>query len=193
MRVRIRFFSAQRRRFKESRYHERAMKTGSASMSCARAAARFARRAIQIDDGSHAKGATDGNSVGCRRMSSGCDARAQRRDGRFPTEDAVQRARLCLSCHLGNRDRLVTHRLMGAGHPRLSFELDTFTTVEPAHFKTDSDYAKRKRLWDGVQVWAIGQAIAVSQTLELLTDPKIGRDGFFPSSCSSIATRVIDR
>ncbi len=69
---------------------------------------------------------------------------------------------------------------MGAGHPRLSFELDTFTTVEPAHFKADSDYAKRKRLWDGVQVWAIGQAIAVSQTLELLADPKIGRDGFFP-------------
>ena len=100
--------------------------------------------------------------------------------GLFPTDDAVQRAQLCLSCHLGNRDRLVTHRLMGAGHPRMSFELDTFTVVEPAHFKVDSDYAKRKRLWDGVQVWAIGQAIAVSQTLELLTDPKIGRDGFFP-------------
>jgi len=100
--------------------------------------------------------------------------------GLFPAEDAVQRARLCLSCHLGNRDRLVTHRLMGAGHPRLSFELDTFTTVEPAHFNVDNDYAKRKRLWDGVQVWAIGQAMAVSQTLELLGDPKIGRDGFFP-------------
>lgn len=100
--------------------------------------------------------------------------------GLYPTDDPVQRARLCLSCHLGNHDRLVTHRLMGAGHPRLSFELDTFTTVAPAHFAADSDYAKRKRLWDGVQVWAIGQAMAVSQTLELLTDPKIARAGLFP-------------
>ncbi len=113
--------------------------------------------------------------------------------GLFPTDDAVSRARLCLSCHLGNRDRLVTHRLMGAGHPRLSFELDTFTTVEPAHFKADSDYGKRKRLWDGVQVWAIGQAMAVSQTLELLGDPKIGRDGFFRSSCFLTAMHAIDR
>ena len=52
--------------------------------------------------------------------------------------------------------------MMGAGHPRMSFELDTFTTVEPAHFKPDSDWEKRKRVWDGVQVWAIGQAMVVS-------------------------------
>jgi hypothetical protein len=55
-----------------------------------------------------------------------------------------------------NADRFVTHRLMGAGHPRMSFELDTFTAVEPAHFKPDSDWEKRKRMWDGVKVWAIG-------------------------------------
>jgi hypothetical protein len=69
---------------------------------------------------------------------------------------------------------------MGAGHPRLSFELETFTTVEPAHFKIDSDWEKRKRLWDGVKVWAIGQALAVSEMMDLLTDPKRGRDGLFP-------------
>ena len=100
--------------------------------------------------------------------------------GLFPTDDPTERARLCLSCHFGNADRFVTHRMMGAGHPRLSFELETFTTVEPAHFKIDSDWEKRKRLWDGVKVWAIGQALAVSETLDLLTDPKRGRDGFFP-------------
>src|SRR5438876_3747651 len=45
--------------------------------------------------------------------------------GLYPTDDPVQRARLCLSCHFGNGDRFVTHRIMGAGHPRMSFELDT--------------------------------------------------------------------
>ncbi len=101
-------------------------------------------------------------------------------NGLFPTGDAVQRARLCLSCHLGNADRFVSHRIMGAGHPRMSFELDTFTTVEPAHFKIDSDWEKRKQLWDGVKVWAIGQAIVVSEMMDILLDPKRGRDGLFP-------------
>ena len=100
--------------------------------------------------------------------------------GLFPTDDPAERARLCLSCHFGNADRFVTHRMMGAGHPRLSFELETFTALEPAHFKTDSDWEKRKRVWDGVKVWAIGQALAVSEMMDLLADPKRGRDGLFP-------------
>jgi hypothetical protein len=100
--------------------------------------------------------------------------------GLYPTSDPLARAQLCLSCHFGNADRFVTHRLMGAGHPRMAFELDTFTTVEPAHFKPDADWEKRKRMWDGVQVWAIGQALAVSETMSVLIDPKRGRDGLFP-------------
>ena len=46
--------------------------------------------------------------------------------GLYPTSDPVAQARLCLSCHFGNRDKFVTHRMMGAGHPRMSFELETF-------------------------------------------------------------------
>ena len=100
--------------------------------------------------------------------------------GLYPTANPVARAQLCLSCHFGNGDRFVTHRLMGAGHPRMAFELDTFTIVEPAHFKVDEDWQKRKRIWDGVQVWAIGQALAVSELMDVLNDPKRGRDGLFP-------------
>ncbi len=100
--------------------------------------------------------------------------------GLYDTADPVARAKLCLSCHFGNADRFVTHRLMGAGHPRMTFELDTFTVVAPAHFKVDADWEKRKRLWDGVKVWAIGQAIAVSETMSVLTDPKRSHDGLFP-------------
>jgi hypothetical protein len=102
------------------------------------------------------------------------------KNGLYPTSDPVQQARLCLSCHFGNRDKFVTHRLMGAGHPRISFELDTFAQTQPPHFAIDADWQKRKGQWDGVRVWAIGQALAAQEQLDVLTDPKRGRDGLFP-------------
>ncbi len=101
-------------------------------------------------------------------------------DGMYPTDDATARAKLCLACHFGNKDKLVTHRIMGAGHPRMSFELDTFTEMAPKHFVIDKDYNERKRVWEGVKVWAIGQALAVSDTLDILNDSKLGHDGIFP-------------
>lgn len=100
--------------------------------------------------------------------------------GLYPTEDPVARAKLCLSCHWGDQKKFVTHRIMGAGHPRMSFELDTFTAIEPAHFRVDDDYRKRKRVANGVQTWAIGQAIAIDEILEGLLDAKRNRDGIFP-------------
>lgn len=100
--------------------------------------------------------------------------------GMYPTSDAVARAKLCMSCHYGNQDKLVTHRIMGAGHPRMSFELDTFTEIAPKHFVVDKDYSERKKVWDGAKTWAIGQALAVSETMSILADPKRGRDGVFP-------------
>ena len=39
-------------------------------------------------------------------------------NGLYPTDRPVEQAKLCLSCHFGNEDRFVTHRIMGAGHPR---------------------------------------------------------------------------
>lgn len=101
-------------------------------------------------------------------------------DGMYPTSDAVARAKLCMSCHYGNKDKLVTHRIMGAGHPRMSFELDTFTEIAPKHFVVDKDYGERKKVWDGTKTWAIGQALAVAETMTILADPKRGRDGVFP-------------
>jgi Cytochrome c554 and c-prime len=94
-------------------------------------------------------------------------------NGLYDTSNAVDRARLCLSCHFGNADKLVTHRLMGAGHPRLSFELDTFSSIEPSH-------ARPEKLQDGVKLWAVGQALAVSASMSILTDPRRGHDGLFP-------------
>ncbi|MCP5424903.1 MAG: hypothetical protein H6970_07520 [Gammaproteobacteria bacterium] len=100
--------------------------------------------------------------------------------GLYPTEDPQARASLCLSCHLGNNDKFTTHRIMGAGHPRLSFELDTFTDIEPAHYQADDDYRKRKTAAPGSQVWAIGQAVAADRLLSLYLDPKYHSQGLFP-------------
>lgn len=101
-------------------------------------------------------------------------------NGMYPTDDVAARAKLCLSCHFGNKDKLVTHRIMGAGHPRMSFELDSFTEMAPKHFVLDRDYRERKRVWEGVKVWAIGQALMVAETMDWLNDDKRGRDGVFP-------------
>jgi hypothetical protein len=100
--------------------------------------------------------------------------------GLYPTSEPVAQARLCLSCHFGNKDKMVTHRMMGAGHPRMAFELDTFTQTEPPHFVIDADWQKRKRTWDGVRVWAVGQAIVAQELLDVLLDPKRSHDGLFP-------------
>ena len=100
--------------------------------------------------------------------------------GLYPTSDPVAQARLCLSCHFGNKDKFVTHRMMGAGHPRMSFELETFAQTQPPHFVIDDEWQKRKRTWDGVRVWAIGQALAAVELIDVLLDPKRSRDGLFP-------------
>jgi hypothetical protein len=100
--------------------------------------------------------------------------------GMYPTENPIARARLCLSCHVGNDQKFVTHRMMGAGHPRMAFELDTFTATMPAHFRVDDDYLKRKRIANGAQVWAVGQAMQVQAIMAGMLDPKRNRDGIFP-------------
>lgn len=100
--------------------------------------------------------------------------------GMTATEDPVARATLCLSCHFGNQDKFVTHRMMGAGHPRMSFELDTFTQLQPAHFVVDEDYQKRKGVIPGAKLWAIGQAVTAHEHMTVLADSKRNRDGLFP-------------
>lgn len=100
--------------------------------------------------------------------------------GLFPTEEPIARAKLCLSCHFGDKDRFITHRIMGAGHPRMSFGLDTFTAVQPAHYVVDADYKKRKGNISHTKVWAVGEVIAIDSLLDALTDPKRNQDGIFP-------------
>jgi hypothetical protein len=97
--------------------------------------------------------------------------------GLVPLENVKARADKCLDCHFGSdaAGQFVNHRIMAAGHPRIAFELDLFTTLQQ-HHNEDRDYVQRKGRSNGVQTWAVGQAMAL--------EPKAPS----PNSTSSIAT-----
>ncbi|HEX5056927.1 MAG TPA: multiheme c-type cytochrome [Gammaproteobacteria bacterium] len=102
------------------------------------------------------------------------------KNGLYPTEQPAARAGLCLSCHYGNDDKFVTHRIMGAGHPRISFELDNFTELMPPHHQADADYKQRKGLADPMQTWATGQLVFVRRILDQLEHRGLREEGLFP-------------
>jgi cytochrome c554/c'-like protein len=85
--------------------------------------------------------------------------------GMYPSANLHERVTLCLSCHYGTADKFATHRIMAAGHPRLSFELDTFQAIEPAHYRVDADYERRKPSYSRTQTWAYGQLAAAASEL----------------------------
>jgi hypothetical protein len=101
-------------------------------------------------------------------------------NGLYPTDDIVQRARLCLSCHYGTGEHFVSHEIMGAGHPRISFEFDTFTALLEPHVIYDADYRARKPVYSHVKMWALGQAVASKSMLDMLDDKHLRAAGLFP-------------
>lgn len=100
--------------------------------------------------------------------------------GMYPTAEPRARAQLCLGCHFGTGDKFVSHRLIAAGHPRLAFELDTFTASEPPHFRPSTEYHQRKGEVTGVGDWVTGQAEAAHAVLRRLADPVRNHDGLLP-------------
>ncbi|MBL8651813.1 MAG: hypothetical protein JNL35_15590 [Sphingopyxis sp.] len=117
-------------------------------------------------------------------------------------EDPVVRAGVCVDCHFGSagEGQFVTHRIMAAGHPRISFELDLFSSLQ-AHHQEDEDYGWRKfgakgAQTDHVQMWAVGQAAALERSLTLFQS-KRGAEGMFPEfyflDCHSCHRRIFDQ
>ncbi len=107
------------------------------------------------------------------------------------------RAGVCLGCHFGSAEpgHFVTHRMMAAGHPRLSFELDLFSAMQQ-HWNEDADYAQRKHRSDHVQLWAVGQAEAVRRSVTLFATPGYAAQGLFPEftffDCHSCHRQIDD-
>lgn len=98
----------------------------------------------------------------------------------YPTENGLERAKLCLSCHYGTKDKLANHKIMGAGHPRLSFELETFTANQPAHYRVDQDYRERKGEFSGFTMWMVGQLETAKSSLELMEAYLVSEDQLVP-------------
>ena len=101
-------------------------------------------------------------------------------NGLHETESVEVRAELCLSCHLGTEDKFATHEIMGAGHPRLAFELSTFEALQPPHWAYDGDYVERKVDVDDFRTWTGGVLTAARQNIGLLTGPLAHGNGLFP-------------
>ena len=99
-------------------------------------------------------------------------------NGLIALEDPTIRAKTCLGCHQGDSTHQITHTIYGAGHPRLSFELDTYSQLMPTHWKEDSDYQKRKSLYSNLSFWLAGQLqLAQSHVRSLL---ELRNNSLFP-------------
>lgn len=117
--------------------------------------------------------------------------------GLTPLENPQARANVCLDCHYGSAKtgQFVTHAMMAAGHPRVSFELDLFSALQQ-HHDVDDDYRARKRAPDAVRFWAVGQAEAVRRATSLFAKPEFAMEGAFPQfyfyDCHSCHRTITD-
>lgn len=117
--------------------------------------------------------------------------------GMVPLENPQVRARLCLDCHFAGSEpgQFVTHQVMAAGHPRLSFELDLFSALQQ-HHDADADYIQRKGDLSSVRLWAVGQAEAVRREMAVFRDPARGTQGLYPEffffDCHSCHRQITD-
>jgi hypothetical protein len=117
--------------------------------------------------------------------------------GMVPLDNPRARAARCLDCHFGGpgEGQFVDHRIMAAGHPRISFELDLFSTLQQ-HHNEDGDYAQRKGRTNSVAMWAVGQTMALDRSLALFANPQRGTNGVFPEfyffDCHTCHRRISD-
>ncbi len=118
-------------------------------------------------------------------------------NGLVALDRPIVRANLCLDCHYGSArpGQFVSHRMMAAGHPRVSFELALFSTLQQ-HHQEDADYGSRKGYSDDLRLWAVGQAVAVKRAATLFAGPR-GNEGAFPEfyffDCQSCHRRIYDQ
>ncbi len=90
--------------------------------------------------------------------------------GLVDNKDLAIRSDRCLTCHLGAPGLEVDHEMLAAGHPDLTFELDSFSSIEPPHWVEKAPDAKdpiNDKLL-GVRIWSIGQATQLEQSLTRL-------------------------
>ncbi len=83
-------------------------------------------------------------------------------------------AGICLDCHQGREGSWLTHQLYGAGHPRLSFELDTYLANMPPHHQEDADYRERKGKPQPAKRWLMGELEKASRQIQQIQAAQSG-------------------
>jgi hypothetical protein len=84
--------------------------------------------------------------------------------GMCDLRDYQHRTERCLTCHVGTAEKYVDHDMIAAGHPDLTFELDSFSNSMPRHWKYTEDDG-----WHLVQAWAIGSSVQLREVLQRLS------------------------
>lgn len=93
------------------------------------------------------------------------DADAAVKDGYVPVRNMLARARMCATCHVGDRDRDMNHDIIAAGHPSLLYEFSTFQLRQPKHWREESQ-ADTNRY--EASMWLAGQLAGLDASLVLL-------------------------
>jgi len=102
--------------------------------------------------------------------------------GYYDLRDLVRRTEKCLECHLGTQDPMkrVTHEMLAAGHPLLTFELvtdigelgDESNYGIPKHWDDKFRFEQENRGEDqksfNARAWAVGQAVALRESVYML-------------------------
>ena len=80
--------------------------------------------------------------------------------------DPGNRAENCLTCHVGTKEKNVDHELIAAGHPDLVFELASYTSAMPKHWKEVGEKPNGTRdPWFEVRELAAAQAVQLREQL----------------------------
>lgn len=91
--------------------------------------------------------------------------------GYYDTRDLIRRTEKCLECHLGTASKRVTHEMMAAGHPPLTFELVEDSEGVPKHWKDEQCFlAPDEGSYFHARAWAVGQLVTFRESMYRLTD-----------------------
>jgi hypothetical protein len=87
--------------------------------------------------------------------------------GMVDNQNLVTRSERCLTCHLGTPGVEVDHEMLAAGHPDLTFELDSFISIEPPHW-VEKAADQKQPIADplyGVRIWSVGQVVQLRESM----------------------------
>lgn len=86
--------------------------------------------------------------------------------GFVANDDILTRARMCASCHVGAHDRDMNHDLIAAGHPVLRFEMASYHSRLPKHWRdpgAEDRAAFESKLWSAGAIASADAWLALQQ------------------------------